>query len=143
MKTATLIEEALDWAVAKALGFFPAKREKRPWGVAIVPAPEKKYSKIMINAEGQTLNLGTFHPSSDDEQGGRIIDMKLVGTTPCFKAAGYENPTGEWYWQASMPSEDGSIEESCYGKTRLVAAMRKVVTSELGEDVSIPTELYQ
>ena len=129
MKTTDLIGPTLDWAVAKALGYMPAKWEKRLWGRELVLAPEREFSNQLIKApEGYTLTRPRFEPSNDWAQGGPIIER-----------AGIQLHVNEDHmeWLASC----WGYPRQQYGPTPLIAAMRCLVASRLGDEVDVPKEL--
>ena len=135
IKTSELTGAALDWAVAKCLAEVHEDdllngTVMHGWWI----------SGLFVN-RNEWIRLEEFNPSTNWAQGGPIIERELIGTNPIFKAAGYDSPTGKWYWQASMPSKDGGWEESFYGPTLLIAAMRCRVASKLGDEVEVPDEL--
>jgi hypothetical protein len=114
IKTSDLIGAALDWAVAKCEGF---------------------------NQNGECLFIyqnpdvgGGFNPSTDWAQGGPIVEREKIQT---------------WFdcgdWCAAMPNEEAMDRAGGAnwdnGPTPLIAAMRCLVASKLGEEVDIPEEL--
>lgn len=115
IKTAELAGKALDWAVAKSLGYFGSQR--------------------MTNAEGQLLNLNSFQPSVRLDQAGDIIEREMIAIS---------NPRGVG-WQAEVWHEhvDPTTGHHSYGagETFLFAAMRCFVTSKLGREIQVPEEI--
>ena len=74
--------------------------------------------------------------STDWSQGGLIIEREFIDIRH-FRG-------GTMYWEAWTPAperRDGEVSE--YGPTPLIAAMRCLVTSKLGDTVEIPEELCQ
>jgi hypothetical protein len=67
--------------------------------------------------------------STDQAQGGQIIDRELIGT-----GHAWDRPV----WLASTHKPDSLVYE---GPTRLIAAMRCYVSSKLGDEVEVPEEL--
>jgi hypothetical protein len=104
MKTNELVGAALDWAVAKC--------EKPEW--------------LGNQAEVYVLKAG-FHPSTDWEQGGAIIEREMITVGPA-KHEGYM----AWAWPKA---------EGFWGDTPLIAAMRCYVASKLGDEVQLPEGL--
>lgn len=134
MKTIDLIGPALDWAVAKALGYMPAKWEKRQWGRELVLAPEREFSNQLLKVpEGYPmLSLARFEPSTDWAQGGPIIERERITVEACPP---FGQSRGEWRAAA------WSVTCAAYGPTPLVAGMRCYVASKLGDEIEIPPEL--
>ena len=114
MKTSELIDQALDWAVAKCeslcLGedLFGLK--------PIIAAP---------------VFTQRFKPSTDWAQGGPIIERERIELR-CWDF--HSKP-----WRAEIAGSDSELAE--YGPTPLIAAMRAYVASKLGDEVEIPEEL--
>ena len=117
MKTAELKYRALDWAVAKAKG-----------------------KTVFISKQGKLMaaNYGDFNPkhgapwwnpSTNQSQGGLIIDREDIAVWPDAEEGG---------WFASSGGGRGADYK---GPTLLIAAMRCYVASKLGDEVYIPTEL--
>lgn len=112
IKTCELTGAALDWAVARALGYDE-------WdGECFTRYADGYYGAFFIS---------DFRPSTDWAQGGPIIERESIQLTPCEDM---EN------WQAGMMFRQG-IEDQ-YGPTPLVAAMRCYVASKLGDEVEVP-----
>ena len=112
IKTADLIDPALDWAVAKCLQ--PGYEEWR---------------LIRWVEQG-------FAPTARWSQGGPLIEREELGlkrNAPCSQGR-------EWEASPSITAK-GAGGKWGYGPTPLVAAMRCYVASELGGEVEIPEEL--
>lgn len=110
MKISELTGAALDWAVAKC--------EKPDW--------------LGNQAEVYVLKAG-FHPSTNWEQGGAIIERERISVTPRGN-----------YWNALYHDnifEDDGSEHSQEALTPLIAAMRCYVESKLGDEIDVPEEL--
>lgn len=133
VETSQLSGAALDWAVAKALGWemrrVPNDIDGQNGGDVLAP-PD-------LSGDFQFPPRGKVAPwyfvrrwSSDWSQGGPLIE-KLEGLT--------QDDDGNWY--AIPSSEYGVIELS--GPTPLIAACRAIVAAELGDDVEVPTELVE
>jgi hypothetical protein len=129
VKTVELIGTALDWAVAMSLGYIPAKREKRNWGYATVPAPELAFSRLLTSKDnpGNSLYQRNLGFSNDWSQGGPIIERERIHLDE-----------GHGLWGALH-----SYEYSSFGHTPLIASMRCYVASKLGDEVEIPEELLK
>lgn len=115
VKTGALIREALDWAVAKSLGYYGTNR--------------------MINADGQIMHLKSFQPSVRFDQAGSIIDNEKIAIS---------NPRGVG-WTAEVWHEhtDPITGHHSFGagETFLLAAMRCYVASKLGNAIEVPDEI--
>lgn len=109
MKTSELTGAALDWAVAKCVG-FPVR-------------------------DGFDDNCPEY--STDWAQGGPIIEREKIGIERCIHACEYHGWTAlkDYSFEASVP------EETTWGDTPLIAAMRCYVASKMGDEIEIPTEL--
>ena len=121
MQTNELIDEALDWAVAKCegRGYVMDETEYAPDG--------RTYQRGTAQATGP-------HYSTDWSQGGPIIEREGI-TTICWN----KNPD---QWHARRWLElDGPASTVFTASTPLIAAMRCYVASKLGDDVEIPEEL--
>lgn len=80
------------------------------------------------------LNDFVFQPSTDWSQAGPIIEREKL-----FIVAPYKSATG---WKAYKMEDDTEL--PCWledGPTPLIAAMRCLVASKLGDEVEIPEEL--
>jgi hypothetical protein len=126
---------ALDWAVAKALGYVPARWEKRDWGRQCVPAPERSFSTMLTlnDGFGHSLSFSAFNPSGDWARGGPIIYSEKIATWADDKTEG-------WFASANLIPLDAQ-EDFHYGSNPLEAAMRCYVASKLGAEVEIPDVL--
>jgi len=131
IKTSELTGPALDWAVAKCMGFQTARMVR---GHGYTPDTNLAKAKYYTSNDVQQGQLGTgfarsaFNPSTDWAQGGPIIEREKIGT---FWNQGRE----EWQSYPIKP------QPSHYGPTPLIAAMRCYVASKLGDEVEIPEEL--
>ena len=126
IKTSTLIDLALDYAVAMGEGGtgFHYDTIATYW--------------IKINGKDRALAKGwtqSFTPSTDWAQGGSIIEREKISIQHTGDAA-------KWYahvWDINR--ED--FFPVMYGPTPLIAAMRCFVASKLGNEVEIPGELLK
>ena len=127
IKTAELTGAALDWAVATALGYTRTTIHTVEFGKRVSkPAPWGFWDEV----DGDTSRDGTFHPSTNWAQGGPIIERE-----------GIELGSYADQWQAEMHLEDGSIFER--GQTPLIAAMRCLIASKMGDKIEIPDDLLE
>jgi hypothetical protein len=118
IKTSTLKEKALDWAVAKC------------GGIRVSSIQPHGRLEIHFNDEN---GCDTWTPSTDWAQGGPIIERERIS----IKGVGFN---GLIEWEAMTPSVS-----FCHyygiGPTPLIAAMRCYVASKLGDEVDVPEEL--
>jgi hypothetical protein len=122
IKTNELIDNTLDWAVAKCEGLLlPDGGNLQIFNKQLRAHPAK---------------LGTLYtPSTDWAQGGPIIEREWLDITP------WPNESDEeLQWQCK---QHDSIDCVAFGPTPLIAAMRCYVASKLGDEVEIPEELCQ
>ena len=116
-RTADLISAALDWAVAKCRGFDGLDEDL--WlmrdGIADMP-------------------LHAYTPSTDWAQGGPIIEREELQV---YVANAVD---GKWCAKPS-DSEYWDFDGAAYGPTPLIAAMRCLIASKLGDEVDVPKEL--
>lgn len=114
MKTSELAGAALDWAVAKCEGLSGATS-----GVMVVYLPDESDC------------YHEYTPSTDWSQGGPIIEREKItldGTAIL----------NQWMAVFYVPDEEPW---EMRGPTPLIAAMRCLVASRLGDEVEIPGEL--
>ena len=116
VKTSELTGPALDWAVATCEGTDYFCDNPTTWD-ADLPWESP------------------FNYSTDWSQGGPIIERESIRLTP-DQGATYV----DCVWFAGSVNEDGD-EFNGEGPTPLVAGMRCVVASKLGEEVEVPDEL--
>ena len=121
IKTSELIDTALDWAVANALGYHWSLNGYFVWHEL---GHRTKYTKECPPY------------STDWAQGGPIIERGHIHTWTDRKDAAYAGHPDS-YWVAEM-TEIGGI---WWGPTPLIAAMRCYVASKLGDEVDVPEEL--
>lgn len=113
MKASELIDEPLNFAVARALG-------ERPH---------------IFHDTTCVAYLSNDHNYSEDwSQGGPIIEREKIDLV--WQAGGYED------WTA-YPNHGMNDEFAQCGPTPLIAAMRAYVASRLGDEVEIPEELLK
>lgn len=119
IKTNELISPALDWAIAKCLGYLGHIRlnKFKEW---------EDLGRTQVRDDDYTL----WNPSADPAQAWPIIEREKIGW---FWDAGNEQ------WCAANPK--GTFCED--GPTSLIAAMRCYVVSKLGDTVDVPEELLK
>lgn len=118
IKTQDLTGPALDWAVALAAGYKP-----------------RVYSTQSIRAELPTGGvIAPFMPGFRWSQGGPIIEREWVEVVP-WPNEHHE----ELRWRATQHDMPHAI--SMTGPTPLIAAMRCLVASRLGDEVELPVSL--
>ena len=153
IKTNDLINDALDWAVAKAenLVFAPVNGAGSIWfkfGIWTKPGPggEQRpyvllgeYKNWAQQCDGYVLRRGTsiWSPSTDWAQGGPIIDREKIAIHP--------SPMWKARFGLTVLAHHGGFRGhfQCTGPTPLVAAMRTYIRAKLGDEVEIPWELKQ
>ena len=137
-QTSTLTGPALDWAVAKCEG-LPLRLDPMGFRKDAPNAPQAGW--WVWDGEGQTQIIGHrkmrrgdedgYSPSTNWSQGGPIIEREGI----CL----YFNPEDadafEWH------AEDRNHALYLEGPTPLIAAMRCLVASRLGNEVDVPEEL--
>ena len=118
IKTSELIDEKLDWAVAKCEG-----------------ADEETLDALTFKYTAHASGGWCF--STNWSQGGPIIERECI----CTYASGACSvaPKNPDYWVAEILDTSEMITQ--YGPTPLIAAMRAYVASKLGDEVEIPEEL--
>lgn len=117
VKTAELAGPALDWAVAKSMGFDITRIDRhciaaRYWSHA-----------------GTAVELSDYNPSINWRYGGTLIDKFQIE----ILFAG-----GMAYSKLS-----GSMGAGGCGQTPLVAACRAIVMNNLGDEVEVPADLVE
>lgn len=118
IKTSELEGAALDWAVAKAVGqdftsFLWIKTD------------------LLCDRTGEWIE-DQWSPSTDWSQGGPLID-RYIGIA--MRDTRY--PSEPFYAETKCTN----LEAFANGATFLIAAMRAIVTAELGDEVDVPEEL--
>lgn len=119
MLTTELTGRALDWHVARAMGFSPSLVDGHR--VPTVQVADKDYF-------GQWAAV-IWMPSSTWHQGGPIIEQEKIGVWPPDP----EHP----HWTAGK----AGVMQAITGHTLLIAAMRCFVASKFGEEVEVPNGL--
>jgi hypothetical protein len=125
MKTSELTGAALDWAVVECECRMPAPFKSIPSllnGTVRIFRPD-------ISAHSEPIS-----PSTNWAQGGPIIEREGI-TLICWN----KNPD---QWGARRWLElNGAPSIHVYGPTPLIAAMRCLVASKLGDTVDVPEKL--
>lgn len=119
VQTRELIGSALDWAVAKTLGYEPYVR----YGYVLVQASKKKLFGL-IPKDPVRVRFST-----DWAQGGPVIET--------FKLGVFIGADGQWVGTTSS----GDYLERRNGPTPLIAGMRCFVSTHYGYEVEVPDEL--
>lgn len=119
VKTSELTEAALDWAVAKCMGYVDS-------GDVVV---DFEYlsgdDPVRWEPQREMYYSSAYSPSTDWADGGPIIERERIRL----------DPRGVW-----VAGHDSSNDEYT-GPTPLIAAMRCFVASKLGDEVDVPDEL--
>ena len=123
MKTSELIGPALDWAVAVAQGATNLKHDTIASWWFVLEGKDRTLSKGWSASQ-------SYNPSTNWSQGGAIMDQAEIDTYLYERGS----PFG-WIAEITGTKFKGK------GPTRLVAAMRCLVASRLGDEVEIPNEL--
>lgn len=122
IKTKDLTGAALDWAMAKADENLYPKGDVRLLDGKVFTIEPGNYE--------QSDRWQLYDPSTSWAQGGPIIEREKIGTD--FLVHGFRGPV----WYARIGGGD-----CMYGPTPLIAAMRCLVASKLGDEVDVPEEL--
>ena len=123
IKTAELTGPTLDWAVAKCEG-------ERYGPPTFRVHQNSKGATVYLNAGMQQGGI-PYRPSTDWAQGGRLIEREEIAVWP-------DQDTGNWFASAN---EGRGVDFS--GPTPLIAAMRCLIASKLGDEIDVPEELLK
>lgn len=115
--TKELTRTALNWAVAKCMEIEQHN------------LIENSRALLMLSA----IN-GDFCPSTNDEQGGKLLDKEDI----CTITKKYLNET-ERKWMAYK--EEASLGSSAFGPSRLIAGMRCIVAFRMGDKIEVPIDI--
>lgn len=133
VKTAELIEQALEWAVAMSEGHKP-------------PLLRVLRGNVAMPQEDDPMWCDYMDYSTNWAQGGEIIDRENIELTSFTRHNEHGLP--ERIHRATVSPEfqfqnyrSRMSRYTCDGPTKLVAAMRCYVTWKLGEEVEVPKEL--
>ena len=132
VKTSELIGPALDWMVAVSLGGTGLRYDTfGTWW-------------FTLNGKDRALSSGwseaqNFNPSTNWAQGGRLIDREKL-------CVGYQHQLDPAYVPLLDPATICWARTTAggylkYGPTPLIAAMRCLIASKLGDEVDVPEEL--
>lgn len=128
VKTSELEGATLDWSVAKALG---AKVYRR--------ARFTNFGEDMERFDWFAAPIGwwadSWRPSSDWSQGGPLIAKKITVLIDCEAGCYADTRAKAGIYGQAFSEYDG------HGPSLLVAAMRAIVASEIGDEVDVPDEL--
>lgn len=134
VKTSELTGAALDWAVAECEGKNGVLHDDGITRCIVIAAPSGVYK-------------GTWRPSLNWAQGGPIIERGLIHTYPRFTAGRTEGGSDVYQqdgWAAYVtPPAFWVTPRPLTGPTPLIAAMRCLVSSKLGDEVEVPDELVE
>lgn len=132
MKTADLTGAALDWAVAKAEGLLDSKE--------VVIYSYRSYdefsSPLGFNPPVDVYYSNDYRPSTSWKHGGPLIDKYDINLWREGDAFFARLASARLHPLSGVRSY--SLQE---GPTKLIAAMRCLVTSQLGCEVDVPAEL--
>lgn len=163
IKTYKLTGAALDWAVAKALGYSVGVYTYDDWVADMAPVADGEHmdairkdfkaKPVFIGEDGAKhltsikfyaahgAGRGTMQFSTDWAQGGPIIEqegIELLCNTTAEEAERFiEGSHADWR-AAKRPIDRNT---RYFGTTPLIAAMRCYVASKLGDEVDIPKGL--
>lgn len=130
MKIADLIGPALDWAVAKSLGWqmfrVPKDIDGNFGGEVLAPSDLSKDFQFPPRGD---VPVGYFlrRWSTDWAQCGPLIEKHAIEF--------------EWVTDATIRAELPSCASFGFGETHLIAACRSIVAAKIGDVVSVPAEL--
>jgi hypothetical protein len=122
VKTAELIDAALDWAVAKC-------EEPTDRRLTIIRREDRVGRPIERETEHGSYNYEWWAPSRIWAQGGPIIDRERIG------------PVWNKLWNQWVVPHPKNAALGILGQTFLITAMRCFVTSRLGDEIEVPDEL--
>ena len=124
VKTTELIGPALDWAVAKADGHEP-----------IVTPFKNSIGNALYLAEWAQREGIRWQPSTDWNQGGPLIEKYQIWLTGPYRQR------TEWKAGSGLATDWDYRKSEFEGPTPLIAAMRCLVASKMGDTVQVPEEL--
>lgn len=133
MNTLELQGPALNYAVAVALG-----RHVRFWPAAQGIRKTAEVSVLHPNTE-----WGVFDPVDNWAIAGPMLDEADIDTRRAFFKSEPDDPNA-YYARLSVSTAcptGGSWYAPAHGPTRLIAGLRCLVRSKLGDEVDIPKEL--
>lgn len=140
VKVSELEGAALDWAVAKAQGWYllrvPKDIDGNNGGYTLAPPDFSKDFQFPPRGSIPT-NWLVRHWSTDWSQGGPLIHKHSIELEPADKYVEFGNQ-----WQAHMVGRDCDLYFQA-GDTPIIAACRAIVAAKMGDVVSVPAELIQ
>lgn len=120
VKVQELTGTALDWAVAQAEGLKAAIYPDKP-----------RY--VFIDSPGS--GCGPYHPSLSWAQGGPLLEKHGINT---------EQSSWDWKGTCILWRAKAQVDSAYFDHVNLlVAVMRAVVHANLGDTVSVPSELME
>ncbi|WP_186214712.1 phage protein NinX family protein [Burkholderia gladioli] len=147
VKVEDLMKDALDWAVAKALGCELVGMHEHFRRIAESSWTKGKIEEQLVKmADDQVIIhpcTGNAEPipaySRSDAATGPIIDRERIAT--------WGSKDGQW--TATAPGMDGydgrqfyiDVCDGLQGPTRLIAAARCIVASKVGPEIEVPASL--
>lgn len=147
LKVEDLTKDALDWAVAKALGCELVGMHDHFRRIAELSwTKEKVEEQLGKMADDQMIIhpcTGNAEPipaySRSDAATGPLIDRERIAT--------WGSKDGQW--TATAPGTDGydgrqfyiDVTDGVQGPTRLIAAARCIVASKVGPEIEVPASL--
>lgn len=153
IKTSELTDRALDWAVAKAVGAIgPCQIYENDPRIGLLVGGSATLKSGAVVGEHRPEYVifengeGNWHPSVDWAQGGLLIEREQITLTPPDSPGLAAMGVGEGRWGAGgvPPCKCYQTAEGMnYGETPLIAAMRAIVTAQLGEEIEVPKELVK
>lgn len=127
VKTAELIGEALNWAVATIVGYSDLRVNPHKWDNGLLMTlPMSKYGIVYLT---------DISFSTDWNLAGPIIEREGIATGRTRNGKGY----AAWIGYAS----DYGMVKFYTAHNLLTAAMRCYVASKLGDEVEIPDEMIK
>jgi len=133
MKTSELIGPALDWAVAKCVWTDRPIVAKAGCRISVPVSPDS-------DPNDSTLRF-FYEPSIDWSQGGPIIEREKISAWLHEDGTQYRAAPKEWMLVDPESEEFLDMRDAEVGPTPLIAVMRCLCASKLGDEVEIPEEL--
>lgn len=134
--TISLVNSALDWATATALGYTPTLQGQRVHGQMLtggVVSPSYDNCYVVAHYEPRK-RYGEFRPTTDPLQSSPLLDEHRIST---------EIAGDGWAALVNDCFDARTWSKSVKGKTRVVAALRALVLHRLGSEVEVPVELVE
>ena len=143
IKTQDLIGAALDWAVAKCEGLLdPVHGEPQP---RVVFYSDQWARYMRLNPPPQVYYSDRYEPSTSWAQGGPIIGREDINVGRLTRSevteSGDEIYRKDGWTAYTTVSAFWMTPARQYGPAPLVAVMRCLVQSKLGDEVDVPDEL--